>query len=748
MTPQKFLVYLVGAFFAIVILIMIYISIVISNGLPSLEQLENPKQNFATRVYSSDGKLLDNYFIERRVWLPYDSIPSDFFNALISVEDRDFYSHWGINASRICKAALKNVLFMNIKGGASTITQQLSRGLFYNMEQTMSRKIKEAFTAIQIERTYTKQEILELYANTVSFGKGAYGIKVAAQVYFNKTAQELTLAECAFLVGLLQRPEKYNGSKGMEYAVNRRNYVLYLMEDAGKISESQRLIARSEPLNFTSPLDRTNKNLFAPHFVEMIRQDLAKDEKLSNRDLYRDGLIIYTTLDSRIQALSLQAVEEHLSNYQKIFNSSWSWNGKQKLLSELTLKAAKNTQEYLTADISARPTIEKKYLNNQAFIDSVKNAATTLQVGMSVIDSRTGAILAMVGASPKFMRESRDAKYSLNHVTQIKRQPGSTFKPFVYASALEEGLSANSSIESGPYSYTLPGGEVWSPSGSKEGELPLSTALKLSVNTVSARLITQYTTPAKVINLASRMGIKSPLRAVPALALGAGGEVNPLEMISGFSTFANEGVYQAPYYIERIEDQFGNLIYQRKKANVGVDAVSPKIAVNLTKFMQGTVDGGTGYKIRQLFTNCEAAGKTGTTNDFADAWFIGFTPQLTAGMWLGFDDKRVTFTGGYGYAGEAAAPLWGRLMAKIYANDALPYKQRKFNFSTSGADANTDSTIVDEVNQNLESISTGNDNTPSAPPAAPPTGGEKKPKVNDAIVPQAKPAEQKKKAQM
>lgn len=741
MTPQKFLIYLLGGFFAIFIGIMIYISIVISGEMPSLEQLENPKQNFATLVYSADGQLLDNYFIERRVWVPFDSIPRYFFDALISVEDRDFYNHWGVNLGRIVKAGLKNILMFDIKGGASTITQQLSRGLFFNMEQTMSRKVKEAFTAIQIERTYTKQEILELYANTVSFGKGAYGIRVAAQVYFNKDPKELTLAESAFLVGLLQRPEKYNGSKGMELAVNRRNYVLYLMEDNDKISETQRLIARSEPINFISPQDRTNKNLFAPHFVEMIRQELADDEKLSNRDLYRDGLIIYTTLDSRVQAASLEAVEEHLANYQKIFNASWSWNSRQKLLKDLVAKAAKNTQEYVSADPSAKPGIEQKYAQNQAFIDSVKNASTTLQVGMAVIEPRTGAILAMVGASPKFMRENRTAKYSLNHVTQIKRQPGSTFKPFVYASALEQGLDPNAAIDAGPYTYTLPSGETWSPSGSKEGALPLATALQLSVNTVSARLITQHTSPQKVVDLARRMGVKSPLRAVPALSLGAGGEVNPLEMISGFSTFANEGVYQAPYYIERIEDQHGNLLYQRKKTNIGVDAVSPKIAINLTRFMRGTIDGGTGYKVRSFFTGCEAAGKTGTTNDFADAWFIGFTPQLAAGIWMGFDDKRVTFTGGYGYAGEAAAPLWGKVMAKIYANETLPYKQRKFNFSTQGEAIGLDSTSISEESQ----VTATNAAAPAPVPAEKPKT-EKKPTAEATAVKPAPNAEIKKKA--
>jgi penicillin-binding protein 1A len=723
MTPMKFLWTLIGSFLSVIAFILIYVSIVISHGLPSLEQLENPKQNFATRVYSADGKLLDHYFIERRVWVPFDSIPKDFFNALISVEDRDFYSHWGVNASRIIKAGLKNVMFMGIKGGASTITQQLARNLFFNQAQTLSRKIKEAFTAIQIEKTYTKQEILEMYANTVSFGKGAYGIQVAAQVYFNKPAYEMTLSECAFLVGLLQRPEKYNGSTSYDLAINRRNYVLYLMEDAGYISGSQRSEARQNELNFTSAKDRRTNSLFASHFVEMIRQDLAKDEKLKDRDLYRDGLVIYTTLDSRIQDMAQKSVEEHLAEYQQTFNKSWRWQSNMTILEDHLKKAIKNNPKYISAASDAEKLdVERGLRNNPYFVDSIKNMATTIQTGLVIIDPHTGAILGMVGGSPKFMAEHRDAKYSLNHAVQIRRQPGSTFKPFVYASALEEGLSPSATIESGPFSYTMPSGEVWSPRGSGGGEggaVSLATALQRSINTVSARLITQHTTPQKVVDLAKRMGIKSPLKSVPALALGAGGEVSPLEMVSAFSTFANEGVHQEPFYITRIEDQYGNVVYERKKVNIGVDAISPRIAQTMVRFMQGTVDGGTGYRIRNYFKNCDAAGKTGTTNDYADAWFIGYTPQLVAGLWVGFDDKRITFTGGYGYAGEAAAPLWGRLMAKIYDNDYLPYKQRKFNFNKLDSSlARADSTqLFDGADPNADPNST----TPATPPENPPT---------------------------
>jgi len=717
MTPLKFLWLLIGSFLSIAVIVLIYVSVVISNGLPSLEQLENPKQNFATRVYSADGKLLDHYFIEKRVWLPYDSIPKDFFNALISVEDRDFFDHWGINVSRIFKATFKNITSLGIRGGASTITMQLARNLFFNQEQTLNRKIKEAFTAVQIEKTYSKEEILEMYANTVAFGRGAYGIQVAAQVYFNKPAYELTLAECAFLVGLLQRPEKYNGSDGMQLAVNRRNYVLYLMQEVGYISESQRIDSRKEEIVFSSRKDIRQRSLFASHFVEMIRQDLAKDEKLKDRDLYRDGLIIYTSLDSRIQELAQRAVDEHFEEFQKTFDKGWRWQNNNKLLQDIIKKAITNYPEYSAASADDKPMIEKSLRANRRFMDSIKNAATTIQIGLSVIDPRNGGILAMIGASPKFMKENRDSKYSLNHAARIKRQPGSSFKPFVYASALEEGLDPAAQVECGPFTYTLPSGEVWSPRGAGGceggGTVSLAQALQASINTVSARLITQYTTPQKVVDLARRMGIKSRLQAVPALSLGGGGEVSPLEMTSAYSSFVNEGMYYEPFYITRIEDQYGNIIYERKKNTQAMEAISPRVAQTMVKFMQGTIDGGTGHRVRKFFQNCEAAGKTGTTNDFSDAWFVGFTPQLVAGLWVGFDDKRVTFTGGYGYAGEAAAPLWGRLMGKIYENDLLPYKQKKFNFSR------LDSNLI-----TLDSLTVPSQIENQIPASAPPINNE------------------------
>lgn len=686
MTPLKFLIWLVSISLVIMIGVIIYVNDTVSYGMPSLDQLENPDQNFASQVISADGKVLDHFFIERRISMPFDSIPAHFINALIAVEDRKFYDHWGIHLTRIFSAAVKDILAGEVKEGASTITMQLSRNLFFTHATTLERKIKEAVVAVEIEKAYTKQEILEMYANTVWFGRGAYGVHVAANTYLGKNPSELTLAECAYLVGILKNPSLYNGVNNLDRAIKRRNMVLYLMEDAGFITNSDRMKAKNEPLNLNiGSVKEKSKVFMAPHFVEMVRNELKDSPKILGHDIYRDGLTIYTTLDSRIQNAVEKAVEEHLADFQKTFRRSWSWRRNKDLLDELIKKAVRNRPDYAVASSSERKKLLNKYRNNEDFVDSVKNAATTIQVGVVVLDPFDGAIKAMVGASPKFMKENRAAKYSLNHAVQIKRQPGSSFKPFVYASALEQGLSPSAYIECGPYTHTLPNGDEWSPRGTggcEEGETrTLYNALVTSINTVSARLVTMVTSPFKVISVAKRMGIDSPLMAVPAIALGAGGNVTPLEMTSAFGTFATEGVHISPYSIKRVEDKYGNIVYEKKKANNARYALKPRIIHIMTKMLQGVVDHGTGRAIRNYFTDIDAAGKTGTTNDYTDAWFVGFTPQISLGLWLGFDDQRVTFTGEYGYASYAAAPLWGKIMKNIYADKTLPYKQKHFTFS-------------------------------------------------------------------
>lgn len=665
---------------SLVLFLVIFSVYVVSEGLPSLEELENPKQDIATRVLSADGEVIDEFYLKRRTYMPFDSIPKPFLNGLIATEDREFYHHWGIHAFRIVKAAVKNILRGRLSQGASTITQQLARNLYVNIgqERTLTRKIREAVTAIQIERTYTKNEILELYTNTVYFGRGAHGLQVASEMYFNKAPQQLTVPECAFLVGILQRPGLHENLKYYQASLNRRNTVLASMEEEDFISQGEYEGFKKVPIVLSQPEETTIERTIAPHFVEMIRQQLTHDDDkalavIRRYDLFRDGLVIYTTLNARMQQYANQAVEEHLKQFQRDFSRSWKWDGKEILLNEVLDKAIKNRPSYIAASAAERKEIAAKLRKNTAFVDSVKFEATRIQVGFASIEASTGEIRAMVGSSI-FGKQSR---YTLNRATQIRRQPGSSFKPFVYAAALDAGLTPYSTVESGWLSYKLPTGKTWEVQGSSTGgPLSLATALKFSINTVAARLITDFVSPNAVIRLAKRCGIKSDLMSVPSLALGSG-EVSPMEMITAFTVFPNEGMSVEPFAIERIEDRYGNVLYDHSKQGLTIsDAMNPRVAKQMTGMMRNVVNSGTAARVRSWFPY-EAAGKTGTTNDFADAWFVGYTPQLVAGVWTGFDDQRIKFTGWYGQGGSAAAPIWARFMQKVYKDPLLQYDSKR-----------------------------------------------------------------------
>lgn len=687
MTPHRAWQITLYSLAALLLVLTVYTIVALSSGLPTLQELENPRQDLATQVLSADGVVLDHFATTRRTYVPYDSIPQDFINALIATEDRAFRDHWGVHVSRVFKAAIKNILAFRTREGASTITQQLALNLYFKREQSLARKIREAWTALQIERTYTKNEILEMYANTVYYGKGAFGLRVASNTYFNKEPMQLTTAECAYLVGLFKAPERYNRDDSA--GISRRNLILGMMNDEGYLTDEQLAMAKTEVLDRPEATEISRG--IAPHFVEMIRQQLGRDgewsERLAGHDLYRDGLVITTTLNSRIQRYANESVEEHLSQYQKLFDNTWSWNANRKSLDAIIQKAIRQRPDYLSATAEKRKQIIRELNRSKHFKDSVRRIASTIQTGVVVLDARTGAIVGMVGASPLAMKLNAASRYSLNHTTQIYRQPGSSFKPFVYASALESGLTPDSTIDSGPFSITLPSGSVWSPRGaSKEGgPMTLRQGLKFSVNTVAARLITGPTNAISVVDLCRRMGIKSELHAVPSIALGAV-EVSPLELTSAYIPFVNMGLSVPPAAITKIEDKLGNVLWEAKLPLAVEDALGSKVAFNMMSMMRGVVDGGTGSRVRQHYRG-DAAGKTGTTNDFADAWFVGFTPRLVAGVWVGFDDRRVHFTGDYGQGGRAAAPIWGRLMAKVSSDAKLPYRNSHFPTQAASSDS-------------------------------------------------------------
>jgi len=424
----------------------------------------------------------------------------------------------------------------------------------------------------------------------------------------------------------------------------------------------------------------------APHFVEMIRQELSKKPELAGYDLYRDGLVVYTTLNAVMQRAANKAVDEHIADYQKnIVDKSWNWKQHATLLDSLVLHAAKQNLAVKAIENEAeRSKLEKRLRGDPKFIDSVKKAETRLQASFICIDPKTGQILAMVGSS-----NYREHRYGLNHATQIVRQPGSSFKPFVYASCFEKGYTPESIVSNDPIEMQ-DGDKIWKP-GNFAGEdvggpRSIKSAIQWSYNLCAIHALLDLTNAQDVVKMAKRMGIKSNIPPVPSIALGTA-EVSPLELTSAYCVFANYGIKTTPYAILRVEDRNGKVIYRSKPEYEYV--FDPKIAEMMTICLRAVVEGGTASSGVGRWFRYPAAGKTGTTQNFADAWFVGYTPIYTAGAWVGFDDKRITFSGSNGQGGRAAAPIWGRFMK--YSYDALKPKITNFNTNWNGASAVPDS---------------------------------------------------------
>ena len=654
-----------GIWSAIILLLIGYTYYVIT-GLPSLEELENPKPDLATRVLSADGQVIDQFYLKNRALVSLKEIPHYVVQSLISTEDKKFYSHWGIDPVRILKAALIDLVHLRVVEGASTITQQLARNLYLNQEVNLTRKIREAITAIQIERTYTKEEILSMYLNDVYFGRGAYGLQSAAQLYFDESASDLTLPQGALLIGMLRSPGIFDPINHPKRALDVRNLVLRNMLNDDKLTEAQYQAAKRTPLGikYHSP-----SSGLAPAFVEMVRQQLEKLAEKYGFDIYRDGLTVYTTLDSRMQQFADDAVNQHISQYQKWFDTKWNWKDNRATLWDAVDRAIKDYPDYRDAgSAAARAAIYKKLHSNTAFVDSVKQAEQTIQVGFVCINPKDGYIKAMVGSS-----NYKQFRYGLNHVTQIARQPGSAFKPIVYTVAIDNGYAPSYKLLNQPVTVINPDGTRWSPrnaDGEFGGEVTISDALKYSINVVAVRAVLGQDAIApinQVIDYAHRMGITTDIPPYPSIAIGSA-LVVPIQLISAYGIFADDGILSKPISILKIEDKNGNVIYQNHTQSTEV--LSPQTAYLMTDMLRGVIDGGTGARVRNYF-NLDCAGKTGTTQDYGDAWFIGYTPQLVAGAWVGFDDDRVHFTDWDGQGGRAAAPIWGIFMKDVYADRSI-----------------------------------------------------------------------------
>ncbi|MBN2000865.1 PBP1A family penicillin-binding protein [candidate division KSB1 bacterium] len=612
---------------------LVFVSIIawliyLGKDLPSFEELENYSPELATQVYSADGVLIKEFFTQRRSYTPFSQIPEICKQTVLVAEDHRFFDHWGFVPIRFFKVVITDLLTLSTQQGASTLTQQLARRLYLTPEKTIPRKIREILTAIQIERTYTKNEIFEMYMNHMQFGHGTYGIESAARRFFNKKLTELDISESALLAGMLQRPGALNPYRYPDRAVRRRNLILRRMLEEKVINHEQYSTAIQDSLNLV-PLQVQDQRDIAPYFTEYIRKNL---QDIYQMDLYKGGMKIYTTLDSRVQSCAERAIRDGLPKLQEHLI--------------LYMRKRKNFREICPPSLLEKRTFEQ-ILVNKALVDSVIQAKCVVQVALVAIDPRNGHILAMVGG-----RDFKESQF--NRAVQARRQPGSVFKPVVYTAAVDNGYMPYYEKLNQPIVVQMLDGTRWTPGnydGSIGGKTTLREALKRSLNLVTARLVQEDVPPEQVVEYARYLGITSPLDAVDALALGSSG-VMPLEMITAFGVFANRGVLVKPFAVLRIEDKFANLLQKDTPQSKGV--LREETAYILTNLMQSVAWSGTGAASVSTYKFLRpAGGKTGTTNDYTDAWYITFTPQMVAGAWVGLDDPALSL--GPGQTGAKAA---------------------------------------------------------------------------------------------
>ena len=744
-----------------VVLIFVLANFGVFGAMPSFDELENPNSNLATEIISADGKTIGKFYLENRVPVKYQDLPKHLVDALVATEDERFYSHSGIDA----KGTLRAVFSAGSSGGASTISQQLAKNLFHgssgsrNIAVRMMQKIKEWIIAVKLERHYTKQEIIAHYFNTVDFVSNAYGIRSAANIYFNKEPKDLTIEESAVLVGMLQAPSRYNPRFYVERSTKRRNIVLGQMAKNSYISESEKesLQKKELKINYTP---ETHTQGVGTYFREYLRDYMKKWVKENPKqdgdkyDIYRDGLRIYTTIDSRMQQYAEEAVTDHLSNLQKEFFIQQKGNKnapfiqlEKKDIDLIMSRSMKNSERW--RQMADQGKTEEEILKSfnvktkmSVFTwqgdkdtimtpkDSILYYKHFLQTGMMAMEPMTGNVKAWVGGI--------DYKhFQYDHVAQGARQVGSTFKPFVYAAAIENlQMSPCDYVYDG--AYTMKKGTYgitsdWSPknSGGKYyGSVSMKYALAQSLNTVTARLM-EKVGPKSVIDLCRELGIKSDIPASPAIALGAV-EITVSDMVAAYSTFANQGVYIKPRFINKITDRNGVVLYETKMETREV--MSKDIAYAVIKLLEGVTEGGSGGRLRYTgsggagyhrmtgypyaFKN-PIAGKTGTTQNNSDGWFIGMVPNLATGVWVGNEDRGAHFKSTvYGQGATMALPIWGIFMKKLYADKTLYVSKEEFERPSN---MQIDIDCNKYVRQSNDSLSGGVSNSGKRDSLAPPT---------------------------
>lgn len=724
-------------------IIVFVLCIRLFGDLPKTEELQNPKTFLATEVYSSDMKVLGKFYAENRTNVKYKEISPNVINALVATEDARFFDHSGIDIRALGRAVAGGVTGSSSSGGGSTITQQLAKMLFPREDLSkvglLLRKFKEWIIAVKLEREYTKEEILAMYLNKFDYVNNAVGIKSAAQIYFNTTPDSLSIIQAATLVGMAKNPAYFNPNRFRERSEGRRNTVLLQMEKYGYLTKTQCDSLQKIPLKLSFHPEDHNEGL-APYFREYVRDVFMKKWCEEHRkpdgtkyDVYRDGLKIYTTIDSRMQRYAEEAVTKHLKDLQADFskecknkrNAPFAWNVNKEEIAGILKQGMKRSERYrvLKKGGMSEADIEKNFeqkVEMSIFTwngakdtlmspkDSVRYYKGFLQTGFMSMEPQTGYIKAWVGGiNHKF--------FQYDHV-QIghARQVGSTFKPFIYALAIQEGYSPCYRLPNVPTTITYDGKD-WTPHNSdnkKNGRMmTLQAALANSVNYITAYLMKQFG-PVATVALVRRMGVVAPIEPVPAICLGTP-EISVFEMVGANSTFANKGTWIEPTFVTRIEDKNGKVLADFSPRTEEV--LNEEKAYIMLQLMKGVVQIGTGVRLRYKYKITQPmAGKTGTTQNNSDGWFMGITPDLVSGCWTGAEDRAVHFDRtDLGQGANMALPIYAYYMQKVYADKTIKISQGDFEKPAKKIDIEMDcSKYNKELEGEEDEFNTGEEPTP------------------------------------
>ncbi|MGZ8795819.1 MAG: penicillin-binding protein 1A [Thermoanaerobaculia bacterium] len=666
---------------------------------PTVKSLEDYQPAIITRIFDRNGTPFAEYSIQRRIIVPKRDMAPALINAIIATEDADFYKHGGISPRAILRAGLKDLIAGKKVEGASTLTQQLAKLIFLTPEKSWRRKMNEVLLSIQIEKDFTKDQIFELYANQVYFGHGAYGVEAAARLYFGKHAQDLTLPEAATIAGISNRPGAYSPILNPDAGRRRRDHVLHRMLDTKYISREQFQQAVNTPVVLGTYKGESPR--IGAYFSEEIRQYIEKSDKFGVENLYRSGLKVFSTLDLKMQQIAESSLQrglrrfDHNRGFRKparnvvtegVAPASYkdpSWSNEAYVTDRLYpavvtsvetqhvfVRVGKDEIDLLPPSytwtqrksmfgflkrgdlVQVRLTEDSKTREQKWILDQVPQ----VQGAIVVLDVKSGDILALVGGY-----DFQISKF--NRATQSRRQTGSSFKPFVYAAAFEKGLTPADTLFDAPIEITVGPGNIYAPKnyyGKYSGIVTIQRALELSINIPAVKTF-MMVGPDKVVDFARRAGITADLPKYPSLALGAAG-VSPLEMTAAYNVFVNHGVYVKPRRISRITDQTDRVL--EEPPSELSEATQPQVAYEMAYMLKGTIDRGTAFAAHTLPD--PLAGKTGTTNSYTDAWFIGFSPEYTVGVWVGYDDPGRSL--GPGSTGaDVALPIWIDVFKQIDA---------------------------------------------------------------------------------